>query len=76
MSTNNRQKRECKLRKVRENEGLSLVELARSSGIAPATLSKAEDGERIRKYVWGKILKGMNKMSDKRRNYEMADICG
>jgi transcriptional regulator with XRE-family HTH domain len=76
MAATTRQKKESKLKRVRETEGWSLVELSRSSGVASATLSKAEDGEPVRAYVWGRILKGINKMADKSRAYAISDIRG
>lgn len=69
-----RQSFESKLRRVRETEGWSVVELARSADITAATLSKAESGEQVRRYVWGKILKGINAKPDKTKSYSMSEI--
>ena len=74
MANRPRQSKESKLRKVRENEGWAAVELARAAGITPATLSKAETGEQVRRYLWGRILKAINGMPDKNRSYSMSDI--
>lgn len=51
-----------------------MAELARAADITPATLSKAEAGKKVRRHVWGKILKGINSMSNKNHTYGMPDI--
>ena len=63
-----------KLKQVRENEGWPLNELARAAQISTATLGKAESGDRVRPYIWGKILKGVNSMLNKSRVYILSDI--
>jgi len=63
-----------KLKHVRESEGWTVNELAGQAGIAPATLRKAEEGEAVRPYVWGKILKGINTMPNKSRAYDIGEI--
>ena len=74
MGASPRQIKDSKLKRVREDEGWTLAELARAAGISPATLNKAEDGEKVRPHLWGKILKGINSMANKNRTYEMRDI--
>lgn len=74
MGRNPRQTKDSKLKKVRETEGWTMVELAQAAGITSATLRKAEVGKPIRQHIWGKILKGINGMPDKNRSYVLADI--
>ena len=63
-----------KLKQARETEGWTLSELARAAQISTATLGKAESGDGVRPYVWGKILKGINSMPNKNRVYALSDI--
>jgi transcriptional regulator with XRE-family HTH domain len=63
-----------KLYYLRVGEGWTMSQVARASGISPATLKRAESGESVREYVWGKILKGINSLDNKTRRYEMTDI--
>jgi transcriptional regulator with XRE-family HTH domain len=74
MSASPRQKKESSLRRIRETEGWTIAEVARASDITPPTWSKAENGKGVRKNVWGKVLKGINSMSNKSRTYVMSDI--
>ena len=71
---NPRQSKLSKLKKVRETEGWTMVELAQAAGITPATLRKAEARLPIRQHIWGKILKGINAMPNKNHSYVLADI--
>lgn len=69
-----RQTRESKLKRVRETEGWTMVQVAQAAGITSTTLSKAEAGKTIRRHIWGKILKGINAMPNKNRAYTLPDI--
>ena len=68
------QRKKTKLQTIRENEGWALNELATASDLATPTYKKAEQGRMVRPFVWGKILKGINKMPNKTREYAMTDI--
>ena len=68
------QRKKTKLQTIREEEGWAINELATASGLAAATYKKAELGGDVRPFLWGKILKGINKMANKTREYAMSDI--
>ena len=53
-----------KIRRVRENLGLTQPELARLSGVSVRTIARAEDGEHLKEVTWSKILKGMNSVAN------------
>ena len=64
-----------KLKQVRDEEGLSLSQLAvLAAPTSVATLRKAESGEPIRDHIWGRILKGLNSSYKKNKTYTMDDI--
>jgi len=65
-----------KLAEIRVAEGWTLNQLAGAADISPATLKRAETGVLVREYIWGKILKGINKMDNKTRTYTMSDLRG
>jgi transcriptional regulator with XRE-family HTH domain len=67
---------DSKLKMVRVNEGWSVNKIAAACGIANATYRKAEDGEPVQDHIWGKILKGINKMENKSRTFKMEDVKG
>jgi transcriptional regulator with XRE-family HTH domain len=67
-------KTDKRLVEIRVAEGWKLKDLASAAGICPATLRHAENGEPVREYIWGKILKGINSLDNKTRTYTMSDI--
>ncbi len=60
------------LRDVRESEGISLTKLAEESAISDKTIRKIETRKlsKARKTTKARILKGLNKLTEKRYAYE------
>jgi transcriptional regulator with XRE-family HTH domain len=61
-----------KLREIRENEGLSVAELARASEVSDKTIRKIETRRlnKARKITKVKTVKGLNKLIDEKYSYE------
>ena len=66
-------KKKPKLAEIRITEGWSLNQLAGAAKISAATLKRAEEGQVVREYIWGKILQGINSLQPKRA-YEISDL--
>jgi DNA-binding XRE family transcriptional regulator len=59
-----------KVRELREDEGISMAELARLSGVSEKTLRDVEKKRRTpAPFTKGKIAKGFNKIADKKQLY-------
>lgn len=63
-----------KLRKLLQQEGWTKTALAESTHVSLKTLWRAEKGILLREETWAKILKGINRMPDRKRDYKMSDI--
>ena len=66
-------KSRSKLAVIRTTEGWSLNQLAAAAKISAATLKRAEEGETVRDYIWGKILQGINSLQPK-KGYGISDL--
>jgi len=66
-------KNRSKLTEIRITEGWSLSQLAAAARISAATLKRAEDGNVVREYIWGKILQGINGLKPK-KDYKLSDL--
>jgi len=60
-----------KLRKAREREGLTLVQLAREAEISEKTLRRAEkNGERVKDTTRYKIINALNRREHRLKEYD------
>ena len=66
---------ECKLKDIRESEGLSVPKLSSFSDVSVRTISDIEKGKRVgSKVVRNKIVKGLNKNPEKSKSWKYKDI--
>lgn len=69
MAANNR------LKEIREQEGLTITKLAVLAGVSAKTISRLENGSRnVAPATKGSIIKGLNKIPDKLREYTLEDV--
>jgi transcriptional regulator with XRE-family HTH domain len=63
------------LRSIRTNEGLTITDLARLSKVSTKTISRLEEGSRnVAPATKAKVIKGLNKVSDKLKEYTLEDV--
>lgn len=65
---------ENRVREVRESEGLSRAALALQAGLADRTLKRLESGAPVAGATKGKVLKALNRLPDRLRNYKAEDV--
>ena len=64
-----------KLKDIREQEGLTITRLAVLAGVSAKTISRLENGSRnVAPATRGSIIKGLNKIPDKLREYTLEDV--
>lgn len=64
-----------KLREIREQEGLTITRLAALAGVSAKTISRLENSSRsVAPATKGSIIKGLNKIPDKLRDYTLEDV--
>lgn len=64
-----------RLREIREQEGLTITRLAVLAGVSAKTISRMENGSRsVAPTTKGLIIKGLNKIPDRLREYTLEDI--
>ena len=64
------------LRKIREELGKKIIEIARSANVSDLTWRKAEMGQEIGNVSWGKILIAVNKETTAQggKKYTLGDL--
>jgi DNA-binding XRE family transcriptional regulator len=62
------------LKIIREMEGLTKVTLAILANLSTKTISRIEEGRHCPPVTQGKIVKALNRVPDKLRDYSLEDI--